>query len=98
MVPLPNGYEQYRRRTKGGDKLFRVSMKPGIDRQTPRVSVAIRRGVLAKMSLGRSQLKAFRDWNDYRAKTKFNFTFCRQATNKIVVISDAAGALLAEFF
>src|SRR5258705_1673720 len=35
-----------------------------IPRQTPRVSIAIRRIALAKGRLGRSELKAFSDWND----------------------------------
>ncbi|MFA5955966.1 hypothetical protein [Hyphomicrobium sp.] len=71
---------------------------PGIVRQTPRVSITIRRVALAKTPLGRSQLKAFCHWKDGRPETELNFMLYRQATNKIVGISNAASALLAEFF
>jgi hypothetical protein len=72
--------------------------KPGIERQTPRVSIAIRRTALAKRRLGRSELKPFSDWDDGRSETELNFKFYRQATNKIVGISDQAAALLRGFF
>jgi hypothetical protein len=48
--------------------------------------------------LGRSELKPFSDWNDGRPDTELNFKFYRQATNKIVGISDEAAALLRGFF
>jgi hypothetical protein len=67
-------------------------------RQTPRVSIAIRRTALAKRRLGRSELKGFSDWNDGRPETELNFKFYRQATNKIVGISDEAAAFLRAFF
>src|SRR5207249_12072081 len=66
----------------------------GIARQTPRVSVTIRRTALAKRRLGRRELKLFSDWNDGRPETELNFKFYRQATNKIVGISDEAAAFL----
>jgi hypothetical protein len=72
--------------------------KPGIDRQTPRVSIAIRRTALAKRPLGRSELKGFSDWNDGRPETELNFKFYRQATNKIAGISEEAAAFLRGFF
>ena len=72
--------------------------KPGIERQTPRVSVAIRRTELAKRRLGRSELKRFSDWNDGRPETELNFKLYRQATNKIVGISEEAVAFLHGFF
>jgi hypothetical protein len=72
--------------------------KRGIVRQTPRVSVTIRRTALAKRSLGRSELKHFSAWNDGRPETELNFKFYRQATNKIVGLSDEAAAFLGEFF
>jgi len=75
-----------------------IAMKPGIARQTPRVSITIRRTALAKRRLGRSELKPFSDWNDGRPETEFNFKFYRQATNKIVGISDEAAAFLRGFF
>ncbi|HEV2751977.1 MAG TPA: hypothetical protein VGV12_15755 [Gemmatimonadales bacterium] len=71
--------------------------KPGIARQTPRVSVTIRRNALATRRLGRSELKHFADWNDGRPETELNFKFYRQATNKIAGISDEAAAFLGGF-
>ena len=72
--------------------------RPGIARQTPRVSIAIRRTALAKRRLGRSELKRFSDWNDRRPETELNFKFYRQATNKIAGISEEAAEFLRGFF
>ena len=75
-----------------------IAKKRGIARQTPRMSITIRRTALAKRRLGRSELKLFSDWNDGRPETELNFKFYRQATNKIVGISDEAAAFLERFF
>ena len=75
-----------------------IAKKPGIARQTPRVSITIRRTALVKRRLGRSELKPFSDWNDGRPETELNFKFYRQATNKIVGISEEAAAFLRGFF
>jgi len=75
-----------------------IAKKPGIERQTPRVSITIRRTTLAKRRLGRSELKPLSDWNDGRPETELNFKFYRQATNKIVGISDEVAAFLRGFF
>ena len=75
-----------------------IAKKPGIVRQTPRVSITVKRAALAKRHLGRSELKSFSNWNDGRPETELNFKFYRQATNKIVGISDEAGAFLRGFF
>jgi hypothetical protein len=75
-----------------------IPRKRGIARQTPRVSITIRRTALAKRRLGRAELKLFSNWNDGRPETELNFKFYRQATNKIVGISDEAAAFLREFF
>ncbi|PYL59916.1 MAG: hypothetical protein DMF24_11805 [Verrucomicrobia bacterium] len=75
-----------------------IPKKPGIARQTPRVSITIRRTALAKRRLRRSELKPFSDWKDGRAETELNFKFYRQATNKIAGISDKAAAFLRGFF
>jgi hypothetical protein len=75
-----------------------VPKKPGVARQTPHVSITVRRTALAKRQLGRSDLKMFSDWNDGRPETELNFKFHRQATNKIVGISDQAAAFLRGFF
>lgn len=75
-----------------------VPRKAGVERQTPRVDVTVRRSALAKRPLGRGKLKAFTDWNDGRPETELNFKFYRQATDKIGGISDAAAAFLDGFF
>jgi len=67
---------------------------PGVERQTPRVSITIRRTALASRRLGRAELKAFADWQDGRPETELNFKCYRQATNKIVGLSAAAVAFL----
>ena len=75
-----------------------IAKKRGIARQTPRVSVTIRRNARAKRRLGRGELKLFSDWNDGRPETELNFKFYRQATNKIAGISDQAATVLRRFF
>lgn len=72
--------------------------KPGIERQTPRVSIIVRRTALVKRRLGRAELKPFSNWNDGRPETELNFKFYRQATNKIVGVSDSAAAFLRGYF
>ena len=72
--------------------------KPGIERQTPRVSITIRRTALVRRRLGRSELKAFSDWKDGRPETELNFKFYRQATNKIVGLTEETAAFLRRFF
>ena len=75
-----------------------IPKKRGIARQTPRVSITIKRTALAKRGLGRSELKLFSDWDDGRPETELNFKFYRQATNKIIGISDKTAAFLRSFF
>jgi hypothetical protein len=75
-----------------------VAKKPGIARQTPRVNIRVRRTGLVKRRLGRSELKPFTKWSDGGAETELNFKFYRQATNKIVGISDNAATFLDGFF
>src|SRR6202021_2249337 len=71
-----------------------IPKKGGVPRQTPRVSIAVKRTALAKRPLGRSELKQFADWNDGQPETELNFKFYRQATNKIVGISNEAATFL----
>ena len=75
-----------------------IAKKSGVLRQTPRVSIAVRRTAFAKQPLGRSELKRFTDWNNGQPETELNFKFYRQATDKIVGISDEAAAFLRGFF
>jgi hypothetical protein len=72
--------------------------RPGVERQTPRVSIEVKRTAMAKRNLGRAELKPHSDWKDGRPESELNFKFYRQATNKIVAISEAAGAFLRGFF
>jgi hypothetical protein len=62
------------------------------------VSLSIRRTALAQRPLGRRELRHLIDWNDGAPGTELNFKFYRQATNKIVGISDEAAVFLASFF
>jgi hypothetical protein len=71
-----------------------IAKKGGVARQTPRGSIAVQCTALAKRPLGRSELKHFTDWNDGQPETQLNFKFYRQATNKIVGVSDEAAAFL----
>jgi hypothetical protein len=75
-----------------------IGLKPGIERQTPRVSITVKRTALAKRRLGRNELKPHSNWDDGRPATELNFKFYRQATNKIVGLSDEAAAYLDGFF
>jgi len=75
-----------------------IARKAGIPRQTPRVSITVKRTALARRPLGRDELSAFRNWSDGRPATELNFKFYRQATNKIVSLTDRAGNFLARHF
>ena len=75
-----------------------IAKKRGVVRHTPRVSITIKRTALATQRLGRSELKRFCDWNNDQPETELNFKFYRQATNKIVGISDKTAAFLRGFF
>jgi hypothetical protein len=72
--------------------------KRGVARQTPRVSIEVRRTAPARRRLGRGELKPFSNWKDGRPQTELNFKFYRQATNKIAGISDEAAEFLGGFF
>jgi len=69
----------------------------GLTRQTPRVSITLRRTALAKRSLGRNELRQFIHWNDHQPETELNFKLYRQATNKIVGVSAETVEFLNEF-
>lgn len=93
--------------TQGGQGLVargRVSRaetvaKPlDVERWTPRVSVIILRETLARRRLGRRELKPLTAWNDGAPQTELNFKLYRQATNKIVGLSDEAASFLDSFF
>jgi len=71
-----------------------VPRTPGLARQTPRVSIRVTQLVPARRRLGRAELRPFAHWSDGRPETELNFKFYRQATNKIVGLSDLAAAFL----
>ena len=75
-----------------------IPRRKGVERQTPRVSIVVKRTASAKRRLGRDELKPFKEWNDGRPETELNFKFYRQATNKIVGVSAEAGMFLQGFF
>jgi hypothetical protein len=75
-----------------------IAKKPGVARQTPLVSISIRRAALVKRHLGRNELKQFSNWNDGHPEKELNFKFYRQAMNKIVGISDEAAIFLRGYF
>jgi hypothetical protein len=75
-----------------------VRQKSGVVRQTPRVTVTIRRTAIVKRPMGRRELKDLTNWNDGRPRTELNFKFYRQSTDKIVGISSSAASFLGKFF
>jgi hypothetical protein len=75
-----------------------IPRTPGIARQTPCVSIAVRVTARAKRRLGRAELKPFKDWQDGRPETELNFKYYRQATDKIVGLTDEAARFLEGFF
>ncbi|QWP77078.1 hypothetical protein J5226_01335 [Lysobacter sp. K5869] len=75
-----------------------VPLRPELERQTPRVNVRIRREASARRPLGRAELKPHADWDDGKPQTELNFKFYRQATDKIVGLSDVAAEFLDACF
>jgi len=71
-----------------------VPRKPGLERQTPRVSIVVRRTARVSRRLGRRELKPYSDWQDGKPQTELNFKFYRQATNKIVGLSEKTARFL----
>lgn len=71
---------------------------PGLARQTPRVSVTVRSTAIARRRLGRDELRSFCTWDVGRPETELNFKLYRQATNKIISITDGASAFLHACF
>jgi hypothetical protein len=70
-----------------------VDHGPGI-----RVSIKVRPAAKSRRSLGRSELKPFRDLEDNQPQTEIARRLYRQATNKIARVSDAAAAFLLTYF
>jgi hypothetical protein len=70
-----------------------VARGPGI-----RVSIEVRIVAKARRSLGRRELKPFRDLGDDQPQTEVAHKLYRQATNKVAGVSDDAAALLSTYF
>jgi hypothetical protein len=70
-----------------------VEHGPGI-----RVRIEVRLVAEARRSLGRRELKPFRDLTDDQPQTEIARKLYRQATNKIAGISDEAAAFLRTCF
>jgi hypothetical protein len=75
-----------------------VPRKRGVARQTPRVSIEVKCTARARRRLGRTELKAWRAVRDGSPQAELDFKLYRQATNKIVGISDAAARFLNTCF
>lgn len=93
--------------TNGGRGLFAkgrvisaeaVPRPASVERQTPRVSITLRREAMAIRPLGRAELKRFAGDEDEKGLAELHFKFYRQATDKIIGLSDAAVAALDRFF
>jgi hypothetical protein len=72
--------------------------REGVERQTPRVTIKVKRTAKATRPLGRKELRPFNCWDDGRPETELNFKFYRQATNKIGGVSEEAAEFLQSFF
>jgi hypothetical protein len=75
-----------------------VTKAAGIARQTPRVSLSIARNALTRQPLGRRELWHLTNWQDGRPGSELNFKLYRQATNKVIGLSDGTAAFLETFF
>src|SRR5689334_10368996 len=49
-----------------------VPLRTGVERQTPRVSIIVKRVSFAKRRLGRTELKPFTNWKDGRPETELD--------------------------
>lgn len=75
-----------------------LAKRPGIARQTPRLNIEIKRTALAKHRLGRREVQHLTNWKDGQPGTEINFKFYRQATNKLVGITNETAAFLEGHF
>ena len=74
-----------------------LPLRPGVERQTPCVSLRVRRVADARRPLGRVELKPFAGRPaDEGPEAELHFKFYRQATDKVVGLGEAAAAFLME--
>lgn len=67
-------------------------------RQTPRISMTVARNGQNAQPLGRRQLRAFRDRPGTAPEAELDFKLYRQATNKVVGLTDRTGVFLDALF
>ena len=67
-------------------------------RQTPRVSISIERNGTARRSFGRNEVRSFRGKPSDGPEAEVDFKLYRQATNKIVGLTDQTGEFLNALF
>jgi hypothetical protein len=67
-------------------------------RQTPRVTITIKRTGTSRSPLGRAELRAARGGSGDDPEVELDFKLYRQATNKIIGLSDGAGEFLNQLF
>ena len=64
----------------------------------PLVSLTVQRVALVRQRLGRTEVRGFTDWGDGRPETEVNFKFYRQATDKLVGLTEGTAEFLARCF
>ncbi|MEG8040407.1 hypothetical protein QP166_14010 [Sphingomonas sp. LR60] len=75
-----------------------VTPRTDAPRQTPRVSVTIRVDGVATRPCGRRELRPWREGPEDAPQFELDFKLYRQATDKIVGLSDATAGWLEQFF
>lgn len=75
-----------------------IPRRTGVLRETPRVTVVVTEVSAVRQALARDAVRSFVAWGDGRPQTELNFKLYRQATNKVVGLSDATGRFLARRF
>ena len=84
---------------QGGQGLCARSVVTSVDRGPGiRLSIKVRPVAKARRSLGRRELKPFRDLEDDQPQTEIARKLYRQPTNKIARVSDEAAAFLSTYF
>lgn len=67
-------------------------------RETPRISIGIDRNGSAKRSFGRMDVRSFRGKISDDPEAEVDFKLYRQATNKVVGLTDQTGKFLNDLF
>jgi hypothetical protein len=84
---------------QGGEGLWARGIVTSVERGPGiRVKIAVKPVARARRSLGRHELKPFRDLQDDQPQTEIARKLYRQATNKIARVSDETAAFLGTYF